>query len=245
VGGDESASPQGAFVLIGTANGGRGALIVLAICILTYSIWRFWEGFIGQGYDNSFSNLKNFFKFRLSPLVSGGVYVAYCVLVIEVIPRDKESNDEFLESKNWPNSWRDSVIGRIGLCFVGIAFIAATIVQFEQFLTKSFHNTIRVEFPHMPKRLWKPFRWFVLATGHIGVLGRAGIFLFAAILFFRTVHARTNTGKSAFGNALAQLQDSKGGAPGCSSSASSPASTACSPCSTSTHASFPHRRRVA
>ncbi len=29
-----------------------------------YSIWRFWEGFIGQGYDNSFSNLKNFFKFR-------------------------------------------------------------------------------------------------------------------------------------------------------------------------------------
>lgn len=61
------------------------------------------------------------------------------------------------------------------------------------------------------QQLWRPFRIFVLTTGHIGVLGRAGIFLFAAILFFRTVHTETNTGKSAFGNALAQLQDSRGG----------------------------------
>lgn len=51
-------------MLIGTANGGRGALVVLAVAILTYSTWRFWEGIVGQGYDDAFGKWKNFFKFR-------------------------------------------------------------------------------------------------------------------------------------------------------------------------------------
>lgn len=61
------------------------------------------------------------------------------------------------------------------------------------------------------QRYWKAFRIFVLTTGHIGVLGRAGIFLFAAILFFRTIKAKNDYDRSAFGAAFAQLQSSKGG----------------------------------
>ena len=86
---------------------------------------------------------------RLSPVVSGAVYVAYDVLVIEVIPRDGEEQRKYLSSKNWPNSWRGSVIGRIGLSFIGIAFLAAVLVQLEQFFTKSLHNTIRRSYPYM------------------------------------------------------------------------------------------------
>lgn len=84
-------------------------------------------------------------------MVSGAVYVAYNVLVIEVIPRDHEEQENYLKSKNWPNDWRDTAIGRAGLILVGIAFIAATLVQLEQFFTKSFHNTIRRSFPYMRK----------------------------------------------------------------------------------------------
>ena len=51
-------------MLIGTANGGRAVLVILAIAIATYAAWRFWEGAVGQGYDDTFSNVKNFFKFR-------------------------------------------------------------------------------------------------------------------------------------------------------------------------------------
>lgn len=36
----------------------------------------------------SFSSRKNFFKFRLSPIVSGAVYVSYMAFLISVI--DKE-----------------------------------------------------------------------------------------------------------------------------------------------------------
>lgn len=77
--------------------------------------------------------------------------MAYDVLVIEVIPRDGDEQRKYLNSKNWPNSWRSSVIGRIGLCFIGIAFIAATLVQLEQFFTKSLHVTIRHSYPYMRK----------------------------------------------------------------------------------------------
>lgn len=50
--------------------------------------------------------------FRLSPLVSGSVYLAYDVLVFEVVPRDGDEQREYLNNKNWPNSWRDSKAGR-------------------------------------------------------------------------------------------------------------------------------------
>lgn len=36
----------------------------------------------------SFSSKKNFFKFRLSPIVSGAVYVSYMVFLITVIDRE-------------------------------------------------------------------------------------------------------------------------------------------------------------
>jgi hypothetical protein len=34
-----------------------------------------WEAFTGQGSDKSFSKKKNFFRYRLSPFVSGLVYI--------------------------------------------------------------------------------------------------------------------------------------------------------------------------
>ena len=52
--------------------------------------------------------------------------------------------------------------------------------QLEGFFTKSFHDTIRKDMPR-----W--MRLTVLVLGHIGFLGRAGVFLFVCILFFRTV----------------------------------------------------------
>jgi hypothetical protein len=39
-------------------------------------------------HARSFSSRKNFFKFRLSPIVSGAVYVSYMVFLISVIDRE-------------------------------------------------------------------------------------------------------------------------------------------------------------
>lgn len=51
------------------------------------------------------------------------------------------------------------------------------------------------------------------AAGHIGFIGRAGVFLFVAILFFRLISDASVNDPDAttIGNGLAQLQKSRGG----------------------------------
>ena len=61
---------QGAFILVGNNSFGYPLLVVMAVGVLTYAAWRFWEGITGQGSDDAFGPFKNFFRYRLSPLVS-------------------------------------------------------------------------------------------------------------------------------------------------------------------------------
>ena len=61
---------QGAFILLGNNQFGYPLLIVMAISVYMYVCWRFWEGITGQGSDDAFGPFKNFFKYRLSPVVS-------------------------------------------------------------------------------------------------------------------------------------------------------------------------------
>ena len=61
---------QGAFILVGNNSFGYPLLVVMAIGVFTYAAWRLWEGITGQGSDDAFGPFKNFFRYRLSPLVS-------------------------------------------------------------------------------------------------------------------------------------------------------------------------------
>ncbi len=45
-------------------------MVVMAVGVLIYACWRFWEGINGQGSDDAFGPFKNFFRYCLSPLVS-------------------------------------------------------------------------------------------------------------------------------------------------------------------------------
>lgn len=53
----------------------------------------------------------------------------------------------------------------------------------------------------------------VFAAGHIGFLGRAGVFLFVGVLFFRLIAnpSINNSNETTIGNGLAQLQTNRGG----------------------------------
>lgn len=77
LGGHGDSSPQGVFLLLGDNSVGIPVLIVMAVCLMAYSLWRFAEASTGQGSDAQFSRKKNIFKYRVSPAVSGLVYVAY------------------------------------------------------------------------------------------------------------------------------------------------------------------------
>eukprot|EP00877_Chromochloris_zofingiensis_P010483 jgi/Chrzof1/5689/Cz16g11230.t1 len=197
-------SPQGAFILLDTTAGiGTGLLIVLAICLLSYILWRFWEALSGQGYDSHFSPAKNFFKYRISPFVSGAVYVTYLVFIVKIIKSEVSGEVVMGMDKNssWPMDWRYTVIGRVGLAFVGIGFCIATCIQLSGVLLKKWHADYREDLP--PKIIYPIF-----ALGHIGFLGRAGAFLTMAVLFFKyasEIEYRAPADSTMVANAFQQL----------------------------------------
>ena len=115
---------QGAFILVGSNSIGTGLLIVMGACIALYAAWRFWEGITGQGHDAERGKALNFFRYRLSPLVSGGVYSLYAVFVLTLLPKDTTNRQDQAKNSAFPDSWAHSGIGKTGLCLAGIAFVA-------------------------------------------------------------------------------------------------------------------------
>lgn len=203
------ASPQGAFVLIGRGVTGIYILILMAVALATYICWRFWEGVTAQGSHPIYGKFKNFFSFRLSPLVSGAVYTAYLVYILTLIPKAFDYKNNAVENTNgndFTADWNKTGIGRTGLVILAIAFIAATATQLQGALTKKFHRELRLK----ELRPWA--KWLVLITGHIGFLGRAALFCFVAVLMCRALHGSSgNRKKNTISNALTQLTTSKGG----------------------------------
>lgn len=108
---------------MGSNTIGIPLLVVMAIALIAYCVWRFWEAITGQGADAAFGNLKNFFRYRLSPFVSGIVYALYTVFVISLIPKSREGRQS-QNSSGFPDSWTHSDAGKTGLAFAGIAFCA-------------------------------------------------------------------------------------------------------------------------
>ena len=83
-------SLQGALILLGDGYLGWPALVVMAVMLCLYSLWRFGEAVMGCGTDPAASTGTNFFRYRLSPVVSGGVYSAYAAYVIALLAMTRQ-----------------------------------------------------------------------------------------------------------------------------------------------------------
>lgn len=69
--------------------------------------------------------------------------------------------------EGWPAPWRHSTGGRVGLAFLGIAFLIATAIQLQGVLSSVWHADYRES---LPRRA----RIAVFGLGHVGFAGRAG-----------------------------------------------------------------------
>ncbi|KAJ3042178.1 hypothetical protein HDV00_008065 [Rhizophlyctis rosea] len=178
------ASPQGAFVLIGGVFFGKGLLIALFAGIVFYAIWRLWEGLTFQGADATLSKFKNFFQYRLSPLVSCAVYAAYAYYLARLLVTLYKSPDGTPPPSSsdacLPACWLESTGGRVGVVLLATAFLIATITQLLNAFTRKWYPELD------PVKIRSPFqRYLILTLGHIGFLGRAGIFLFVSALMWK------------------------------------------------------------
>lgn len=188
----ENESPQGVFVLIGSEPSGSGEayLIIVLAGLALYIIWRFWEGITGQGYDPNFSRKKNFFKFRIAPLVSGTVYAVYCYYIITLLRGPKAARGSSVREEDescFPLCWRTSVIGTIGLSILALAFTIATITQLLPAFTAKFLNEMDSE----KLNKCKFCKWTFTVFGCIGFFARAVLFFMVCFLFWQIVFGHT------------------------------------------------------
>jgi hypothetical protein len=184
-----NASPQGVLVFLGSAPNGSGYfyLSVMLLGILIYALWRFWEGLTGQGYHDEYSESKNFFKFRVSPLASGSVYLAYAAYIITLLSKDPAplgTTKNPKDSSCFPVCWRNNIIGNIGLGLLATAFTIATLTQLVPAFTGNFYKELDFSL-FLKGRLRKGVKYPMLLAGHIGFFGRACLFSLVCFLFWQ------------------------------------------------------------
>lgn len=165
---------------------------------MCYIAWRWWECFMFQGADATYSPFKNFFQYRLSPFVSGCVYVAYSYYLIETLAHHNKVSC-------YPNCWRNTFIGRVGLALFGTAFSIACLTQLLNAFTKKWHPEINW------RRCNKIEKWLLLVFGHVGFVGRAGLFLFVSVLMFRAFRDPVPEGGNTIANGINQFVDTQVG----------------------------------
>ena len=192
----QNESPQGVFILLGSAPVGASHVYLIAIFtgIIVYAIWRFWEGITGQGYDSKYSRKKNFFRYRVSPLASGFVYLVYAVYVVTLFTGSKienngSSNLRKEDSSCFPLCWRDNGWGTVGLVVLAAAFTIAAITQ----LVPAFTGNFRAEIDHrkFETRLGRVLKYPFLISGHVGFFARGMLFFLVCFLFWKIVFGET------------------------------------------------------
>ncbi|KAL9543777.1 hypothetical protein MBANPS3_007950 [Mucor bainieri] len=208
-GSEGNESPQGAFLLLGGIPSiGRSILIVMAVGLALYIIWRMWEAITGQGSDASFGKKKNFFRYRLSPFVSGLVYTAYAYYVIQMIFQTSEEQQHAASSSTFPASWTKSTLGKAGIGILGIAFLIAFTTQIINAVTGNFIKDLKTSEPGTNKYL--AFSLHLL--GRIGFGGRAALFGTMSGFFWDSLAQANESGdKNMVAAAIGKLANSGGG----------------------------------
>lgn len=212
-------SPQGVFIFISSSPNGFShiALIALLCGLIFYAIWRVWEGISGQGYTPQFSRWKNFFRYRLSPLASALVYGLYAVYVITIFTSPKVAPTDTTRPTDatcFPNCWKQTVVGTIGIALLAIAFTIAVFTQLILSLTKNFHAEMKRDFFEKRDK-WYPARKIIkflfYGAGHVGFAARALLFALVAYFFWRVLLGTPpllNESTSMVGQAVNIIQNS-------------------------------------
>ncbi|KAI9243400.1 hypothetical protein BDA99DRAFT_530506 [Phascolomyces articulosus] len=202
-------SPQGAFLLLGGIPAiGRPILVVMAIGLITYLCWRFWEAITGQAYDAALSDRTNFFRYRLSPIVSGLVYCGYLYYLIQMIYQTEEEQRKTASSKEFPASWTDTTVGSAFVGIFGVAFMIAFITQMVNAVTGNFIPDLKTCEP--TARKWEAIT--VHMFGRIGFGGRAAMFGTLSGFFWESLAERNESGEiNVIAAAIGKLSTHTGG----------------------------------
>jgi uncharacterized protein DUF1206 len=173
--GGKLANQKGALQTVAHQPFGTYLLVLLAIGLAGYALWRFVRAALGRGPEGVDSGFE-----RLAALASGVAYALICVLAIEILlgSGSGSSSDPKHASAGilgWPGGqW---IVGAAGLVMIGVA-----LYQAYRGLTQKFLEDSKTEEMSPAVRKWIGR---VGTVGHLArtvVFGLIGIFLVKAAL---------------------------------------------------------------
>ncbi|MDX6481264.1 MAG: hypothetical protein QOG85_1774 [Gaiellaceae bacterium] len=172
--GDPTTSQQGAMRTIVHEPFGEVLLILVAIGLAGYALWRFIRAFLGHGPEDSDSGFE-----RVAAVGSGVAYAGLCAIAVEILVGPDSSGGSGDPSKttagvfDWPaGTW---LVGIAGVVLVGIGLF-----QGYRGVTSDFLKDSKTEQMSPGVRTW--IEW-IGTFGHLArmvVLGMVGVFLIKA-----------------------------------------------------------------
>ncbi len=143
--GGRSASQQGALRTIVNQPFGEVLLILIAIGLAGYALWRLVHALLGHGRESSDSGSE-----RLAALLSGLTYAGLCAVAVKVLEGSGSTEDTHKKAAgmlSWPaGTW---LVGAIGAALVGVG-----LYQGYRGLSRDFLDELKVGEMSARTRRW-------------------------------------------------------------------------------------------
>jgi hypothetical protein len=175
--GGKTTNQQGALKTIAHQPFGRWLLILVAIGLAGYGLWRIVHAGLGHGPESSDSRFD-----RIAALASGLVYIGICAFAVELLLGSGAGNSGSPHKATagvfgWPaGTW---LVGIAGVVLIGVG-----LYQGYRGLTRAFLDDSKTE--EMTPAGRKGFEWLGV-FGHLArmvVFGLVGVFLIKAAVDF-------------------------------------------------------------
>jgi hypothetical protein len=172
LGSSEQANKQGALQAIADQPLGRGVLVLLALGLAGYALWRFSEA--ATGYRDEHDAKKRAAK-RAASVGKGAIYVAFCASAISVVVGHSSGNGE-QQPKSWTARVLDWPAGPLIVAAAGVAILAGGVYLVVRGLTTKFEKKLEMG------RMGPGLRRFTTVVGLVGSVGRGVVFGLLGVL---------------------------------------------------------------
>ena len=175
--GGKTTNQQGALRTVAHQPFGKLLLILVAVGLAGYTVWRLVRALLGHGPEGSDDAVE-----RVAALASGLVYGGFCVIAVEIVlgagaRGSGNAKTTTADVFSWPGGrW---LVGVAGLVFVGLG-----LYQGHRGVSKKFLEDSKTEEMSRAVKTW--IEW-VGTFGHLArmvVFGLVGVFLVKAAIDF-------------------------------------------------------------
>ena len=189
--GGKLTNQQGAFQTVAHQSFGHLLLVLLAIGLGGYSLWRLFRAALGHGPEGSDSGFD-----RLAALASGVAYGILCLLAVEVLMGSGGSSGNAHKTTGgvlgWPGgTW---IVGIAGIVMIGVA-----LYQGYRGITQSFLKDSKTEEMSPAMRRW------IARIGTVGYLARMVVFGLVGIFLVKAAIDYNPSAAVGLNGALAKL----------------------------------------